>query len=708
MLGKIAKHTVKTRGMKPLSLAPYHRSIRTLDGIGPKTAQALGQLCHGERILNLLLHRPVDGVDRGYTPTISAAIDGRVATITGVVKKVNFSGRRGVPHKIIIEDDSAALTLVYFKGSRQWIEDTYPIGAEITISGMLESWQNNKQMVHPDYAIKPSETVEIPAFQPIYPLTKGVTQKTIAKAISAALKGITAMPEWIDPPLLQQEKWPNFDAAITRLHTPTSPRDIDLQNPSRRRLAYDECLATQAAMILTRTHHKKDRGFAHDFDSGLRDKALKILPYHLTPAQQKTMAEVDKDMQSGDRMLRLIQGDVGSGKTVLAFLAALNSIACNKQASIMTPTAILAAQHFETLSPLCDQLGIKTVLLTGADKGKIKTEKCDDIATGKAQLVIGTHALFQDKITFNDMGLVVIDEQHRFGVHQRIALSDKGQNTDILVMTATPIPRTLTLAAYGHMDVSRLEGKPPGRKDVDTRLVSTDRLSEIVEGLKRKINAGEQAYWVCPLVEETEKSDLAAAEERAALLRQIFGDQCALIHGRMKADEKDAVMTDFSAGKTSLLVSTTVIEVGVDIPNATAIVIEHAERFGLAQLHQLRGRVGRGDKPSSCLLVYDGALSETAKERLQIMRRSNDGFVIAEKDLELRGAGEVLGTRQSGLPHFMIANLNEDQDLLAIAASQAELVIQKDPYLKSSQGDGLRHLLYLFNKDEAFATLKSG
>lgn len=708
MIGKIAKTRLKTSVMKPLSLAPYHRSIRTLDGIGPKTAKAISDLCGGERMLNLLLHRPVDGIDRSYSPTTRDAVDGRVATLQVSVIKHVFSGRRGVPHKIITEDDTGPLTLIYFKGARDWLEKTYPIGAKLTVSGMIESWQGQKQMVHPDFAAPEGETITIPPFQPVYPLTKGVTQKTLSKAISAALATLSPLPEWIDTHLLAQEKWPDMSTAITNLHAPKEAQDIDLQNPSRRRLAYDEILSSQSAMILTRTHHKKDKGFTFTGDPELRKNALALLPYTLTTAQQKCLMEVDQDMQSGDRMLRLIQGDVGSGKTILAFLAALNCVSCNKQASIMAPTAILATQHHQSLAPLCRDLGIEITLLTGADKGKIRKKKLEAISTGKAQLIIGTHALFQDKIVFDNLGFVVIDEQHRFGVHQRLALSDKGKDTDILVMTATPIPRTLTLAAYGHMDVSRLEGKPPGRKDVDTRLISTDRMAELVDGLKRKLAAGEQAYWVCPLVEETEKSDLAAAEERHALLQQFFGDQCALIHGRMKAEEKDAVMAGFSSGKTRLLVATTVIEVGVNVPNATVIVIEHAERFGLAQLHQLRGRVGRGDKASSCLLLYNGKLSETAKERLQIMRRSNDGFVIAEKDLELRGAGEVLGTRQSGLPRFLIANMNEDIDLFAIARSQAEMVIQKDPYLKTAAGDSLRHLLYLYGKDEAVMTLRSG
>lgn len=694
--------------MKPLLLSQLQRSIRTLPGIGPKTATALERLCEGESIFNLLLHHPIDGIDRSYTAPIAQLTPGRVATIQVHVKKFTPSHKRGLPHRIVVGDDCNDMTLVYFKGHRQWIEDTYVQGAELIISGMVEAYQSGLQMVHPDYALPITKKDEIPALQPIYPLTQGVTGKTFIKAVTSALSSLPDLPEWIEPSLMAQQKWPSWSQAITALHQPATMQDLDHHQPHRRRLAYDELLASQLAVAIMKAYHKRQKGQIFDANPDMRARALSLLPYTLTSAQMRCMHDIDADMQSNAKMLRLIQGDVGSGKTVLALLAGLNAITCGKQASLMAPTEILAKQHYDGLLPLLQQLDITSVLLTGGDKGKLRKEKLTQIADGTAQFVIGTHALFQDSITFHDLGLAVVDEQHRFGVHQRLALSNKHPYADMLVMTATPIPRTLSLAAFGHMDISRLDEKPPGRKDIDTRLFSAERIGDIIEGLKRKITSGEQAYWVCPLVEETEKSDMAAAEERAVLLRHIFGNKVAVIHGRMKGGEKDEIMRRFTANEVQILVATTVIEVGVNVPNASVMIIEHAERFGLAQLHQLRGRVGRGDQDSACLLMYHGQLSETAKERLQVMRRSNDGFVIAEKDLELRGAGEVLGTRQSGLPKFRLADLTQDQDLLTMATQDAQLLVESDARLVSKRGEAAKHLLYLFEKDSAIQTVRSG
>jgi len=502
--------------------------------------------------------------------------------------------------------------------------------------------------------------------------------------------------------------WPDWKASILSLHNPASEKDLEASNPAQTRLAYDEFLANQLTLAILRLKQRKLKGRSFSTHGANRQKLLASLPWQLTSFQKEALGEIDADMAAPHRMLRLLQGDVGSGKTIVAALAMMNVVDSGAQATLMAPTEILARQHIETLKPYLDAAGIPFTILTGRDKGKARETILDDIASGKAKIIIGTHALFQEGVEFADLGLAVIDEQHRFGVHQRLQLSSKGLGTDVLVMTATPIPRTLTLTAYGDMEVSRIVGKPAGRKPIDTRLIPQDTLDDMIGRIGEQIKKGVQIYWVCPLVEESEILDLAAAEERHLVLQQFYGDKVGLIHGRMKPKDKDAVMEKFAAGEISILVATTVIEVGVNVPNATIMVIEHAERFGLAQLHQLRGRVGRGDQQSYCFLVYASNLTETARERLKILRQTEDGFLIAEKDLELRGSGEVLGTKQSGLIEFRLANLAAHSDLLLSARHDSALILEKDPDLKTPRGEALRTLLYLFERDQAISYLRSG
>ena len=549
----------------------------------------------------------------------------------------------------------------------------------------------------------------MPLIEPVYPLTEGLSPKVLAKAIKQALEGLPDLPEWQDLPFLQRHGWPGFSAALHTLHHPEAPAAIGIDSPARRRLAYDELLANQLALSLVRANLKRAQGRKLPGTGDLRTRIIKALPYSLTNAQTEAVADILRDMASGDRMLRLLQGDVGSGKTVVALLALATAIESGAQGALMVPTEILARQHHATLSKLCDAGGISITLLTGREKGKTRDEILARVAAGEVSLVVGTHALFQEHVVFRDLGLVVIDEQHRFGVHQRLALQAKaGGATDLLVMTATPIPRTLALTVYGDMDVSKLMEKPAGRLPIDTRVIPMARMDDVMDGLHRCIAQGNRAYWVCPLVEESEQVDLAAAEERFVQLAARFKGKVGLVHGRMKGPDKDRVMQEFKDGMLTLLVSTTVIEVGVDVPEATAIVIENAERFGLAQLHQLRGRVGRGSGKSSCLLLYQEPLGETAKARLSIMRETEDGFRIAEEDLRLRGAGEMLGTRQSGLPLFRMADLSTDGDLLQAARDDSQLILNKDPKLTGSRGEALRVLLYLFERDEAIRLLSAG
>ncbi len=564
-------------------------------------------------------------------------------------------------------------------------------------------------MSHPDHVVTREEFTNLPLLEPVYPMTAGLSSKVMAKAMQAALARLPVMPEWQDEAWLAKNLWPGFNAALLSCHHPVAPDAMASDTPARMRLAYDELLANQLALMMVRHQMKRASGRVLRGTGALRQKIISALPYTLTNSQQTATSEILADMSQPLRMIRLLQGDVGAGKTVVALLALATAVEAGAQGAIMVPTEILARQHLATLTQLAQAAGLRVALLTGREKGRPREILLHAVAAGEIDILIGTHALFQDDVTFRDLGLVVIDEQHRFGVHQRLALQAKAEATpDLLVMTATPIPRTLALTVYGDMDVSKLTEKPAGRLPIDTRVLPLSRIEEVVAGLGRSMSQGVRAYWVCPLVEESELVDMAAAEDRHAALLKLFPGKVGLVHGRMRGTEKDAVMAAFKAGAISILVSTTVIEVGVDVPEAAIMVIENAERFGLSQLHQLRGRVGRGTAKSSCVLLYQEPIGETAKARLQIMRETEDGFRIAEEDLRLRGAGEMLGTQQSGMPIFRLADLAVHGDLLAAARDDAALILQKNQNLTGPRGEALRTLLYLFERDEAVRLLTSG
>ena len=690
--------------------------MTALQGVGPRNGKLLEKLAGGQKVLDLLWHLPIDFIDRRFSPKVSEIPEGRVVTLSLIVDKHQPSARKGLPYKVRCRDETGFITLVFFNASQDWIGKQLPEGREVVVSGRAEFFQGVPQIVHPDYIAKPEDRESIETLEPVYPLTAGVTNKQVRKAVHAALEFVRPFPEWLDPAYKKQQGWPDWDKALRMAHYDTltpalSPGGREYARgleEARHRLAYDELLANQLALALVRARQKRHKGRAFRTAGEKREKLLASLPFSLTGAQVRAIAEIDADMAAASRMMRLLQGDVGSGKTVVAAVTMINAVQSGAQAALMAPTEILARQHGQSLKAWLDAAGVGYAVLSGRNKGKEREALLQQIKSGAAQVVIGTHAIFQEGVEFADLGLAVIDEQHRFGVHQRMLLSGKGSGSDVLVMTATPIPRTLTLTAYGDMEVSRLDEKPPGRKPVDTRLIQQEKLSQMIEGIGRQIRAGARVYWVCPLVEESEVIDLAAAEERYDVLKSFFGESVGLVHGRMKPAEKDAVMARFSSGEISVLVATTVIEVGVDVPEATIMVIEHAERFGLAQLHQLRGRVGRGGDKSYCFLLYSGALNETARERLATMRDTEDGFLIAEKDLKLRGGGDVLGVRQSGLPDFRLADLAEHAELLAAANDDARLIVNKDQELCSERGKALRTLLYLFERDQAVQFLKSG
>ena len=693
--------------MRPELLNNMFKPVTSLTGIGPRLS-TLVEKAAGPNVVDLCWHLPFAIIDRRYAPEVAQARPGVVATMTLSVDKHVKPPNKRLPYKVFCSDDTGTLALVFFHAHEDYLRKTLPEGEIRVVSGKVEQFGKELQITHPDHIGTADEIAKLQAVEPVYPLTTGLTLKVLSKAIRASLEMLPELAEWIDPAYLQQQGWKAWQEAVRDAHGPEDEASLEPNAPARQRLAYDELLANQLALALVRASMRRIKGRAIEGDGHLRAKIIDTLPFRLTDSQVTASGEIADDMARPQRMLRLLQGDVGSGKTVVALLAMLNAVEAGDQAVMMAPTEILARQHLATIEPLAKVAGIEIVLLTGRDKGKTRDAILEKLASGEAALAVGTHALFQDDVEFKSLAMAVIDEQHRFGVHQRLTLAAKGLAVDILVMTATPIPRTLMLTAYGDMDVSRLPDKPAGRLPIDTRVMPIERLSEVTTALKRSLDSGAQVYWVCPLIEESEVLDVAAAEDRHDQLKEVFGDQVRLVHGRMKGKEKVAAMAAFTEGTTRILVATTVIEVGVDVTQATVMVIEHAERFGLAQLHQLRGRIGRGTNPSTCLLLYASPLTATAKARLKIMRETDDGFRIAEEDLKLRGAGELLGTRQSGLPEFRMADLTVHGDLLAAARDDAALILNRDRDLSSERGQALRTLLYLFERDAAVRNLRSG
>jgi ATP-dependent DNA helicase RecG len=699
--------------MRPSILDPLFGRAEALPGVGPKTAILLNRLLAkpgGEaRAVDLLFHAPINVVDRRTRPTLKdAPLDTLVLIKVRVAEHRRPERNAKGPFKVLVEDETGDAVLVFFLANTEWIERSLPIGATRWVSGRLELYDGHRQIVHPDRVVDEAGLAKLPLVEPVHGLTEGLQQRFMQKAIEGALERLPSLPEWQNPSVLAANRLGGFAESLRLLHHPREPGDIAPTSLARQRLALDELLAQQLALRLMRGKLRRAPGREHRSAGRLAAAIEANLPFELTGAQRRTLDEIRADLSSDQRMLRLVQGDVGSGKTIVAALAMAHVAEAGRQAALMAPTEILARQHFERLEPIFDAVGLSTVLLTGRAKLSERPGLRAQISSGETRIIIGTHALITGGVMFDDLGLAVVDEQHRFGVTQRLALGAKGEAADVLVMTATPIPRSLALALFGDMDSSVLDEKPPGRTPIKTRALPQSRIGEVVDGLKRALESGARAYWVCPLVEENEDLDLAAAEERFEDLKRIFGDRVGLVHGRMKGADKDAAMEAFQKGETRILVATTVIEVGVDVPEATIMVIEHAERFGLAQLHQLRGRVGRGSGESSCLLLYKGPLGEAAGARLTTLRQTEDGFRIAEEDLRLRGEGEILGLRQAGLPGFRLADIIAHARLLATARDDAELILRRDPDLTSERGQALRVLLYLFERDEAVKLLRAG
>jgi ATP-dependent DNA helicase RecG len=697
--------------MRPAELSPLFAAAETLKGIGPRLAVLLQKALtlppgvKSARAVDLLWHLPAGVIDRRAEPTVRDAVPGTIATLrVRVLKhKAPPRGNTKVPYKVSTEDETGRLDLIFFRAETPFVERQLPVGEIRYVSGRVERYGETLQMAHPDYIVAEEARASLPLLEPVYPLTAGLSGKVLIKATRQIVERTPDLPEWQDAAWLKARGWPSFAAAVARLHCPVDAADVSRGAAPWQRLAYDELLANQLALGLVRQNYRAQRGRPVTGDGRIRAALADALPFTMTNSQRLALKDIAADMAAPNRMLRLLQGDVGSGKTVVALMAMAIAVEAGAQAALMAPTEVLARQHMDTIAPLAEKAGLSIALLTGREKGKIRDALLQRLADGEIDILIGTHAIFQDDVTFRDLAFAVIDEQHRFGVHQRLALQTKGGDggANMLVMTATPIPRTLLMTHYGDLDVSRLTEKPAGRKPIVTTTTPIDRIEDVIDGLRRALTQGAQVYWVCPLIESSEKTELAAAEERHAHLKQIFGDTVGLLHGGMSGTAKDATMEAFATNKLSILVATTVIEVGVNVPNATIMVIEHAERFGLAQLHQLRGRVGRSDRQSFCILLYKAPPGQTAEERLRMMRETEDGFLIAEKDLELRGGGEVLGARQSGMPEFRVAEVPGFEFLLAAARDDAKMILNADPTLTGLRGQLLRALLYLFECDDA-------
>ncbi|MGJ8626578.1 MAG: ATP-dependent DNA helicase RecG [Sulfitobacter sp.] len=693
---------------RPEPLFPLFAGLETLDGVGPKTAQLFEHLAI-QAPRDLLFTLPYSGIDRRLAKTVKDAVLPATLTVAVTIGTHRAAKNKGGAYRIHVEDTETSFQLVYFHARGDFWKKQLPEGSRRIVSGRVELFDGVAQMVHPDFAVAEADASNIPIFEPVYPLTSGITQKLMYKATRGALTRVPDLPEWIDTGQVSHAKWPDFNAAVTAAHDPKSLADLTPTAPARERLAYDELFAHQVTLALARQKERRKKGRASTGDGHLQARVMAALPYQPTTAQTRAIAEITADMATGQRMNRLLQGDVGAGKTLVAFMALLRAVEAGGQGVLMAPTEILARQHAQGLRPLADQAGVVLEILTGRDKGAERRAKLAALEGGDIQVLVGTHAVFQAEVVFDDLRLAVVDEQHRFGVRQRYELGQKGRQADVLVMTATPIPRSLALAQYGDMDVSILDEKPPGRQPIKTALVSTDRIDEVVGRLRSAIAEGRQCYWVCPLVEESEVSDLIAAEERFKRLRATLGESVVgLVHGQMPPGDKDAAMAAFQNAETQVLVATTVIEVGVDVPNATIMVVERAETFGLAQLHQLRGRVGRGQGASTCLLMYQSPLSETGRQRLEVLRETEDGFVIAETDLKMRGTGDLIGTAQSGVPRFRVADLERQAGLMAVAQSDARKLLHDDPDLTTERGQAIRLLLWLMRQDEAILLISVG
>ena len=692
---------------RPERFFPLFSSVSSLSGVGPKATTGLQNL-GVSKIRDVLFFLPLSGITRTKTSDVSSIVLPTFVTIEVLVKSHHQSTRKG-PVRVLVTCSGVELELVFFHARSDWIKSILPKNDTKVVSGKLESFVSGLQIVHPDYIVSTSDLETVPDFEPVYPLSKGLSQKAMIKIVSQSVDRNIVFEEWINRSVIESHQWPSFQESVSLAHHPQSISEVQPKNLARERLAFDELFAHQISLALARKQYRKTKGISIKSSGLFANQIMVELPYSLTEAQEGAIYDINQDLGSDLRMNRLLQGDVGAGKTIVALVAILTVVEFGGQACLLAPTEILARQHYDTISEITKIIKVKIILLTGRDKGSLRREKLEQIESGAAQIIIGTHALFQESVIYKKLLFAVIDEQHRFGVRQRMDLGNKGSNVDVLVMTATPIPRSLSLTYYGDMDISILNEKPKSRMPIKTAVMSYGRIESILDRLEESLNNNRRVYWVCPLIEDSEVLDLTSAEFRFNILKERFPNKkIGLVHGQMPVNEKDEVMRMFADGDINLLVSTTVIEVGVDVPLASIMIIEGAERFGLAQLHQLRGRVGRGTDQSSCILIYSKKLGKNSKARLEILRDTEDGFKISEEDLRIRGAGDVLGIQQSGLPQFLVANLETQNNLLEIARDDARLLLDSDPNLMTERGLAVRELLYLMDLQRSLQYIKVG
>ena len=685
--------------MRPKILYKLFSNLETIKGIGPKNAKLIERLC-GKYLLDLILHRPIAYIDRRNSPKIKDLSNNSIVTLILKVDGHTPSFNKRMPYKITCSDDTGQLNIVYFNLRGPYLKKMFPIGSKKVVSGKVEEFNGIFQMTHPQHIADENNLDSVKKIECVYPLTAGISSKIIQKSINSSLAIIDDLPEWIPNDYLQKNNWTSWKKSIYEMHNPNELKE-DKEDIYLNRLVFDELLSQQLTVRLIKNKISKLKGNTIKPNGSLLEQLKSHLSFELTDDQNQAIKEISKDQSSPNKMLRLIQGDVGSGKTIVALHSMIQCAENSKKSILMAPTEILAEQHYNTIKLFAEKLKLSCALITASNKKSHNYE---------SDILIGTHALFQDKVSIDNIGLIVIDEQHRFGVHQRILLNEKaGNECDILLMTATPIPRTLELASYGDMDITKIVQKPKNRKPIITKSINLNKIESLKEALTKKLKQQEKIYWVCPLVDESDKMDLQSVNQRVLDIQKYYKDfNVEMVHGQMKQEEKNKIMDNFKSFKTQILVATSVIEVGIDDPDATVIIIENSERFGLSQLHQLRGRVGRGTKQSTCILLFDGPLTENAKKRINVMKETNDGFKIAEEDLSIRGAGEILGTRQSGLPNFRLTDLNVHKSLMTQAREMAIKIVDKDPELSSDQGKSLRLLLHLFNNQVAIDYLKSG